>query len=452
MVFNRLFEDRSISYQTVFESGDDLQFGNLSATYVTEDNVFQVNAVFSAISLIADTVSTLPLDAFTRRNGTRQVLRPKPEWVNQPDVDLPRVAFYNSLIVSLLLDGNAFVRVFSNGSGQVTNLTVLSPKSVKIQRSGVGRLTFQVEGSPRPLTSEEIVFIPDLVRPGDVRGVSRVTQLKENLGLAVALEKYAAQFFGSGTNMAGVIEFPGNLTAEQASELARGFDNRHKGWKRGHKTGVLTGGATFKTTQIDPEKSQAIEARRLAVEDVARIFNVPPHLLGLPGTNSYASVEQNNLAWVTHGLRPLIQKIEDGFSPLLSRSPGGADAFLKFNIDGLLRADIQSRMSAYSTGLQSGFLTINDVRRLEDLPPMADDAANVVRVPLANVDLTESHVRAQRERVLMAQALVYAGYDPAEVLAALDLPEIAHTGLPSSQLQPISQIDPVDPESVYEVE
>ena len=452
MVFNRLFEDRSISYQTVFESGDDLQFGNLSATYVTEDNVFQVNAVFSAISLIADTVSTLPLDAFTRRNGTRQVLRPKPEWVNQPDVDLPRVAFYNSLIVSLLLDGNAFVRVFSNGSGQVTNLTVLSPKSVKIQRSGVGRLTFQVEGSPRPLTSEEIVFIPDLVRPGDVRGVSRVTQLKENLGLAVALEKYAAQFFGSGTNMAGVIEFPGNLTAEQASELARGFDNRHKGWKRGHKTGVLTGGATFKTTQIDPEKSQAIEARRLAVEDVARIFNVPPHLLGLPGTNSYASVEQNNLAWVTHGLRPIIQKIEDGFSPLLARSPGGGDAFLKFNIDGLLRADIQSRMSAYSTGLQSGFLTINDVRRLEDLPPMEDDSANVVRVPLANVDLTESHVKAQRERVLMAQALVYARYDPAEVLVALDLPAIAHTGVPSSQLQPISQIDPVDPESVYEVE
>ena len=351
-----------------------------------------------------------------------------------------------------MLDGNAFVRVFSNGSGQVTNLTVLSPKSVKIQRSGVGRLTFQVEGSPRPLTSEEIVFIPDLVRPGDVRGVSRVTQLKENLGLAVALEKYAAQFFGSGTNMAGVIEFPGNLSAEQASELARGFDNRHKGWKRGHKTGVLSGGATFKPTQVDPEKSQAIEARRLAVEDVARIFNVPPHLLGLPGTNSYASVEQNNLAWVTHGLRPIIQKIEDGFSPLLSRSPGGADAFLKFNIDGLLRADIQSRMSAYSTGLQSGFLTINDVRRLEDLPPMDDAAANVVRVPLANVDLTESHVKAQRERVQMAQALVYSGYDPAEVLAALGLPEIAHTGLPSSQLQPISQIDPVDPESVYEVE
>jgi len=452
MVFNRLFEERSISYQSVFESGDDLQFGNLSATYVTDDNVFQVNAVFSAISLIADTVSTLPLDAFTRRNGTRQVLRPKPEWVNQPDVDLPRVAFYNSLIVSLLLDGNAFVRVFANGSGQVTNLTVLNPKSVKIQRSGVGRLTFQVEGSPRPLTSEEIVFIPDLVRPGDVRGVSRVAQLKENLGLAVALEKYAAQFFGSGTNMAGVIEFPGNLTAEQANELARGFDNRHKGWKRGHKTGVLSGGATFKTTQVDPEKSQAIEARRLAVEDVARIFNVPPHLLGLPGTNSYASVEQNNLAWVTHGLRPIIQKIEDGFSPLLSRSPGGADAFLKFNIDGLLRADIQSRMSAYSTGLQSGFLTINDVRRLEDLPPMEDDSANVVRVPLANVDLKESHVKAQRERVQMAQALVYSGYDPAEVLAALNLPPISHTGLPSSQLQPISQIDPVDPESAYEVE
>lgn len=451
MVFNNLFERRAISYQTVFESGDDLAFGNLSATHVTEDNVFQINAVFSAISLISDTISTLPVDTYIRNGGARQPYRPRPDWVMQPDVDMPKEAFYGAVITSMLLDGNAFIRIFQDNTGQITNLTVLNPRQVKIKRDGVGRLTFMVENEQRPLTSDQIVFIPDLVRPGDVRGISRTKQLKENLGLSVALEKYAAQFFGGGTNVSGIIEFPNNLTAEQANELARAFDNRHKGWKRGHKTGVLSGGAQFKPTQIDPEKSQAIEARRLAVEDVARIFNVPPHLLALPGTNSYASVEQTNLAWVTHGLRPIIQKLESAFSPLLARSPGGANAFIKFNLDGLLRADIQSRMSAYSTGLQSGFLTINDVRRLEDLAPINDGSADTVRVPLANVDVSESHVKAQRERVLMAQALVFAGYDPAEVLAALDLPAISHTGLPSTQLQPISQIDPEDPEAVYEV-
>jgi HK97 family phage portal protein len=449
MVFNRLFEQRAIDYQTVFEASDDIAFGNLSATKIDEKSVFQVNAIFSAVSLIADTISTLPLDTYTRDGETRIPYRPRPAWVDKPDVDLPREAFYNSLIVSLLLDGNAFIRVFSNRRGQVVNLTVLNPLHVDVKRSGVGRLLFTVEGEDQPLTAEDIVFIPDVVRPGHVRGESRVKALKENFGLALALERFAATFFGQGTNLSGIIEFPGNLTADQAQQLASGFDARHRGWRKGHRTGVLSGGATFKQTQIDPEKSQALEARHMAVEDVARAFNVPPHLLGLPGTNSYASVEQTNLAWVTHGLRPIIQKIEGAISPLLSRSPRGAEAFIKFNLDGLLRADIQARMSAYATGLQSGFLTINDVRRLEDLTPMETDVANKVRVPLANVNIDDSEVTALKARVQAAQQLVIAGYQPSQVLEALGLPAMDHTGLPSTQLQPVSQIDPENPDSVY---
>lgn len=449
MVFNKLFEQRAINYQTIFETGDDVAFGTLAATKVDDSSVFQVNAVFSAVSLIADTISTLPLDAFVRDGETRVPYRPRPAWVERPDVDLPREAFYNSLIVSLLLDGNAFIRVFSNSRGEVINLTVLNPLQVKVKRNGIGRLIFNVDGEDRPLTAEDVIFIPDVVRPGHIRGESRVKALKENFGLALGLERFAASFFGQGTNLTGIIEFPGNLTAEQAKELSAGFDNRHKGWRKGHRTGVLSGGATFRSTQIDPEKSQALEARHMAVEDVARAFNVPPHLLALPGTNSYASVEQTNLAWVTHGLRPIIQKIEGALSPLLSRSPGGAEAFLKFNLDGLLRADIQSRMSAYSTGLQSGFLTINDVRRLEDLAPMDNESADKVRVPLANVNIDDSQVTALRTKVQAAQQLVISGYQPDEVLAVLGLPPISHTGLASTQLQPVSQIDPENPDAVY---
>jgi len=363
---------------------------------------------------------------------------------------MTKEAFYGSLITSLLLDGNAFVRVFSNRAGEIVNLVVLNPQTVIINRNGLGRVQYAVEGEKRALTKEEIIHIADIIRPGDIRGISRLEALKENFGLALGLQSFAATFFGQGTNLNGIIEFPGNLTAEQAKELASSFDSRHRGWRKGHRTGVLSGGASFKSTQIDPAQSQAIEARRLAVEDIARAFNVPPHLLGLPGTNSYASVEQTNLAWVTHGLRPIIQKIEGAMSSLLSRSPGGEDAFLKMNLDGLLRADIQARMSAYSTGLQSGFLTINDVRRLEDLTPMADSSADVVRVPLANVNLGDSGVKAEMERVKMVQALVYSGFDPAQVLAQFGIENIDHTGLPSSQLQQVAQIDPTDPGSVYE--
>ena len=438
-MLENLWQKRAISFQTLFAAGDDIALGNLSATTVNADNAFQVNAIFSAVSLITDTISTLPIDVYIRRDGARFPFRPKPAWVDKPDADLPREAFYSQVLTSLLLSGNAFVRVFSNRQGQVVNMLTLNPMDVEVERQSNGLLRFLVRGEDRPLTTEEIIYIPDLLRPGKVRGVSRVEALKEDFGLALALRNFAATFFGQGTSMNGVIEYPGALTAEQATQLTEAFDSRHRGWKRGHKTGVLTGGAQFKPTQVDPDRAQALEARRFAVEDVARAFGIPSVFLNVPDSMSFSSYEQSARMLVTHTLRPLVGKIEGAFSPLLSRVPGGDTAFLRFNLDGLARADLQARMSSYSTGLQSGFLTINDVRRLEDLRPIMDDAADTVRVPLANVAIDESHLKADETRVKMAQQLVSSGYQPAAVLEALGLPPIDHTGLASVQVRPAEE-------------
>jgi len=452
MIFNKLFEQRAVSYQSVFASGDDISFGTYSGTNINADTAYTVNAVFSAVNLISTTLSTLPLDVFIRNDGTRKPFRPKPEWVSRPDVDLPREAFYSAVFSSMLLEGNAFIRVFSNNRGEVVNLVVLNPTSVRVARNKLGRLNFHVEGEAEPLTSDDIVFIPDLVKPGSVRGVARTEALKESFGLALALERYSQTFFGGGTTLQGVIEYPGALTADQAAELRNGFDQNHAGWKKAHRTGVLTGGASFKTTQVDPEKSQAIEARRMAVEDVARAFNIPPHLLGLPGTNSFASVEMNNLAWVTHNLRPLASKVESAMSVLMSRYRGGSESFLRFNLDGLLRADLQARTSSYSTMLQAGAMSINEVRALEDMPPIGDAAASQPRVPLASVNISDSYVKAQMERVKMVQSLVYAGFTPEQVLSVIGVEPISHTGLASVQLQGVAQVDPENPDTVYKDE
>lgn len=435
---DRLFgrEDRAVTFQSIWGSGDFLETSSNSGTFVDSKTALQINAVFSAVSLISDTISTLPVDAYIRRDGARFAFRPRPTWVTKPDVDTTKEAFYGSVIVSLLLDGNAFIRVYSNPQGEVVNLVVLNPLDVEINRNGLGRVQFVVRGEENALSSDDVIFIPDIVRPGHIRGISRVEALKENFGLAIALQNYAAKFFGNGTQTSGVIEFPGNLTAEQAKLMQEAFDSRHRGWSKAHKTVVMSGGAKYSRTDVPNDQAQFLDSRRLAVEDVARAFNVPPHLLGLPGTTSYASVEQNNLAWVTHCLRPIVEKIEGAFNPLMSRYPGGETAFIKFNLDGLLRADINSRMTAFSTGLQSGFLTINDVRRIEDLPPINDPSADTVRVPLANVNIEAADLSAEKERVDMAQRLIQVGFDPADVMAKLNLPAIAHTGKDSVQLQP----------------
>lgn len=452
-MLNNLFDRRALSFQTIWGSGDFIEATSLSNVRIDSQTALQINAVFGAVSLISDTISTLPVDAYIRRDGARFPFRPRPQWITKPDVDTTKEAFYGAVIVSMLLDGNAFIRLYSNQSGEIVNMTVLNPMDVEIKRNGIGQVMFRVEGEKRLLSTDEVLFIPDLVRPGHIRGVSRVEALKENFALAKALENYAAKFFGSGTQTSGVIEIDGNLTADQAKVMQEAFDSRHKGWSKAHKTAILSGGAKYKPTNVPNDQAQFLDSRRMAVEDVARAFNIPPHLLGLPGTTSYASVEQNNLAWVTHCLRPIVQKIEGALSPLMARYPGGENAFIKFNLDGLLRADINSRMSAYSTGLQAGFLTINDVRRIEDFTPIMDPSADTVRVPLANVNIDAADLSAQTERVDMAQQLIQVGFDPIDTLEKFGLPAIAHTGMPSVQLQtPTIPENPDVAKQVYGVE
>lgn len=435
-MLNNLFEKRAISFQTVWGSGDFIDTQSLSGTVVNSDTAMQLNAVFSAVSLISDTLATLPVDAYIRSQGARRALRPRPAWVTKPDIDTTKEAFYGSAIVSLLLDGNAFIRVFRNRKGEVVNMTVLNPTDVQVKRNGVGRIMFTVKGEDKGLTSEDVLFIPDVVKPGSLRGISRVEALKENFGLAQALENYASKFFGSGTQTSGVLEVPGNLTAEQAKAMQQAFDSRHKGWGRAHKTAIITGGAAYKPTNVPNDQAQFLDSRRMAVEDIARAFNIPPHLLGLPGTNTYASVEQNNIAFVTHTLRPIAQKLEGALTSLLSQQTGLEAAFVKFSLDGLLRADINSRTEAYSRGLQAGYYKINDVRRFEDLEPIDDESANTVRVPLANVNVDAADLSAMSAKVQMLQQLVQSGYDPTDAAAKLGLPDFQHTGAVSVQLQP----------------
>jgi HK97 family phage portal protein len=453
-MLNNLIEKRAISFQTLWGSGGDFELGTRSGTLINQESALQINAVFAAISLISNTVSSLPLGVYIRRDGDQSAFRPAPSWVQLPDIDFnDKSGFYSALVTSMLLDGNAFVRVFSNPRGEIINLTVLNPTNVEIRRAQIGDVKYYLAAEQIMLQGDEVIHITDMVRPGQIRGVSRVEALKENLGLALALEEYASRFFGQGANPTGVIEFEGNLTADQAKNLADGFDARHRNsGRRAHKTGVLSGGAKYKQTSIDPEKSQALEARRMAVEDVARAFSIPSNFLNLPGTNTYSSVEQNSLMFVKYCIRPIVEKIESCMSTLMNRYPGGETAYLKFSLDALLRADFITRNQSYSVGLQSGFYTVNDIRRFENLSRIDDPSADTVRVPLANINVEAADLSAQQVRVRMARDLVMVGYDPAQVLAAFDLPAMEHTGLPTTQLQPVAQINPEDPGSVYEVD
>jgi HK97 family phage portal protein len=437
-------EDRAISFQTVWGAGFDTEVVNPSGVNINSHTAFEVVAFWSAVSLISDTIATLPVDSFIRQDGNRRPYRPRPAWVDQPDVDMTRQAHYQQVLVSLLVNGNSYTRVFRNSNGDVVNLVCLDPSTVEVRRSAIGRKIFIVKGEEKALDSESIVHITDLIQPGSLTGLSRVERLKEALGLSSAMQSFAARFFGSGATTQGIIEYPGNLTPEQAKNLRDGFDSAHRGFRRAHKTGVLSGGASYKQTTVPNDAAQFLESRRFSVEEIARAFNIPLSMMGVPGTQSYASVEQNAIQFVTHTLRPYIEKLEWAYSRLLP-----VEAFLAFNTNGLLRGDFNSRISAYATGLQSGFMSVNDVRKLEDMSPA--EGGDQYRVPLANIALTDTGLVAETEKTNMVKTLIQVGFDPEATLKAFGLPVIPHTGVPSTQLQAVNTIDPNSPDTVYGV-
>jgi HK97 family phage portal protein len=453
-MFGRLFnftdsEKRAISFQSIWGAGDVLETTTKAGTVINQRNSLAITTVYSCVRLISDTISTLPMDAFRRIDGNRVPFRPKPIWVDAPDIETTstRTEHYQQVLVSLLLDGNAFIRIIRDTNG-IIGLSVLDPIRVTINRDNPQRnIQYSIDGGESIVPRDEMIHITELKLPGQLRGVSRIEQVRESLGLSAALQEFSARFFGQGSITSGLIEFPGNLTEEQAKSLVDSYEQAHRGLRRSHRPGVLSGGAKFQKTGVDPNEAQMLESREFAVEEIARVFRVPLHMLQVakPGAMSYASVEQNAIQFVTYTLRPYIEKIEIAYSRML---PQGA--FIKFNVDGLLRGDIQTRYAAFSTGLQSGFLSINDVRRLEDLRPA--EGGDVYRVPLANVDLPAANLVELDKRALIAQRLVLSGYNPAEVLSAVGLPAIEHTGVPSVQLQNLSQLDPEAPKDAYEVE
>ena len=448
MIVDRLVgrggEERAISFQSLFALGDGYTFTTNSGTYVTQDDSLKIGTVYACVRLIADTISTLPVDSYIRQEGTRIQYRPRPAWLDAPDIGVTKEDHFQQVMVSLLLNGNSFTRIIRDEEGEVLALSVLNPQFTEVRRDNYGRLFYVYEARDR-IEDVDMIHIRDLTLPGELRGKSRIDLVKENLGLARALEEFAARFFGQGSTTTGIIQFPGNLSREQAKNLVDAFEDGHKGLRRSHRPGILFGGATFEKTGVNPNESQFIESRQFAVEEIARIFRVPPSMIGVttPGAMSYASVEANQLHFLQHSLAPYLAKVESEYSVLLA-----GRAFIRFNTSGLLRGDIAARNASYQQGLSNGYLSVNDVRRFEDMSPI--QGGDVYRVPLTNIDINAANLADLDRKSAIVQRLVASGFQPAAVLKALDMPEIEHTGFPTAALQPVASLNPIAPATVYD--
>jgi len=377
-------------------------FESLAGVIVDPESAIRMSTVYSCVRLLSDTVSSLPVGAYVRRGRSRlpyaTVYGDQPAWVNRPNPETTRLEFYEQIVTSFKLEGNAYILTVRDDMGDVTELYVIDPRHIRIERLAPGEpLVYFVKIKDsqgvyeQRLSDKELLHIPDFRLPGERYGLSPIAACRTTLGAAMAADTYAASYFGNAANPGGVISVPGELTEEQAADIGRDWNISHTGPYRAGKIGILSGGASFSPLSFSPltinaQDAQLLDTRRFSVEEIARIYRVPLALLGHPvaGAMSFASVEAQNLSFVQYSLRPILERIEQSLSTLLPES----DGFIRFNLDALLRGTTNERYDAYTKGLREGFLSLNDVHAYEDMSPIED--GDQYRVPLQNIDASDA--------------------------------------------------------------
>jgi HK97 family phage portal protein len=370
-IFSGLFRSRDKPKNRVGGGWNFLFGGTTSGKAVNERTAMQTSAVYACVRILAESVAGLPLHVYERTaNGSKSTKPSHPLYRllhDEPNREMTSFVFRETLMSHLLLWGNAYAQIIRDGRGFPIALYPLLPDRMAVDRNESGELvyTYQSDKGQVKLRRENVLHIPGLGFDGLI-GYSPIAMAKNAVGLALATEDYGAAFFANGANPGGVLEHPGVIKPEQADRLRESWQSQFGG-ANAHKVAVLEEGLKFHQMSIPPEQAQFLETRKFQINEIARIFRVPPHMVGDLEKSSFSNIEQQSLEFVKYTLDPWVVRWEQSLQQALILPSEKATIFIKFNLDGLLRGDYQSRMQGYSTGIQNGFMSVNDVRSLEDM-------------------------------------------------------------------------------------
>ncbi len=340
---------------------------------VTEQSSLGMSAVWRSVNLLAGTGAGLPLHPYQRGQGVRRLVpdaSPAATLLDEPHPDLTPFELWEIVYGHLLLWGNAYLRKLTNRLGQVVELWPIHPSRVKAGReSETGTKVYLIDGDvDAEWTDEKILHIPGWGYDG-VCGVSPIRLARQGIGLALAAEEFGARLFGSGSLASGILQTEQRLEEGQATALKKRWQSKVGGLEKAHEVVVLDAGLKWQALSIPPEDAQFIESRRFQVEEIARMFGVPPHMLAATdkSTSWGTGIEQQSLAFVIYTLRPWLIRVEQRVSRLLKPH----NAYARYAVEGLLRGDSQTRAEFYKAMWEIGVYSTNDIRRLEEQEPVA---------------------------------------------------------------------------------
>jgi HK97 family phage portal protein len=345
-----------------------------SGVGVSEGSSLGMPAVWRAVNLIAGTSASLPLHPYRRADDVRLPVTggKAAELIDDPHPDMTPMELWEGMYFHLLLWGNAYFRILYNRLGQVVELWLLHPSRVRVGReSEAGRKIYQIDGDPEVAWfDDKILHIPGPGYDG-ICGVSPIRLARQGIGLALAAEEYGARLFGSGSLMAGILQTEQRLEGDQADTLKARWKARVGGLEKAHEVAVLDSGVKFQQLSIPPQDAQFVESRKFQIEEVARMYGIPPVLLAQTekSTSWGSGIEQQMIAFVQFTLRPWLTRVEQRLTKLLKPST----VYAKYSVEGLLRGDSAARSAFYTAMFNLGALSTNDILRLEDRPPIGPD-------------------------------------------------------------------------------
>lgn len=359
---------------------------------VTEDTAMQLLVVSACVRILANAVAGLPLDAVQMTGLTRKQLDPAPPIISDPFGGLNNQAFPTrrtglvQLMISLLLRGNGYAVVVARDSlMRPTRLRVIHPDRVAVGLNDDGSRYYEI--NRRPVDTVDMIHVIGMSMPEAPIGMSVISYARTAIGLGLAAEEFGARFFGSGAHLSGVIEIPGDLDKDRARQVKENWQAAHTGLRHAHEVGVLTGGAKWAPISVTPEDAQFLGTRAAQNLDIAMLFGVPPHMLGqVDRTTSWGTgIEQQSLGFLKYTLSNWIGLFEETWSPMLPPRQ-----IARFNVAGLLRTDTAGRYAAYMQARNGAWMTIDEIRALEDMEPLPNGKGSDPFAPLNSAHATGS--------------------------------------------------------------
>ena len=370
--------------------------GSTSGKSVNERSAMQMTAVYACVRILSEAIAGLPLHLYRYdRDGSKKKATDHRLYTllhDEPNPEMTSFVFRETLMTHLLLWGNAYAQIIRNGKGEVIALYPLMPNHMEVDRAPDGRIYYKYTRDSSEanagketnviLTPDDVLHIPGLGFDGLV-GYSPIAMAKNAIGMAIACEEYGAKFFANGAAPSGVLEHPGVL--KDPERVRDSWNAAYGGSSNSHKVAVLEEGMKYTPISISPNEAQFLETRKFQINEIARIFRVPPHMVGDLEKSTFSNIEQQSLEFVKYTLDPWVIRWEQSLARALLTDEEKKEYFFRFNLDGLLRGDYASRMSGYATGIQNGIFSVNDCRELENMDLLPESEGGFIHVLNGNV-------------------------------------------------------------------